>query len=153
MDASPAQSGPNEVVLSVPEIRDYRAINGEVVRLLDQGCRAIRLTGAGGQRLLASGLIGSWAASIEVVGDAGPELGAEVDAPNLTLICRGSVGDGGASGLIAGRVLILGRAGDAFGYGQRGGLAMVVGTVGGTLRTPPARGRPHPDRLGGSALR
>ena len=120
----------SEVVLSVPEIRDYRAINGELVRLLDQGCRAIRLEGANGQRLLASRLEGSWAAAIEVVGDAGPELAAEMDAPNLTVVCRASVGDGGASRLIAGHILILGRAGPAFGYAQRGGLAMVVGTAG-----------------------
>jgi methylamine---glutamate N-methyltransferase subunit B len=130
VDASQAQPNPAEVVLAVPEIRDYRAINGELVRHLDQGCRAIRLTGAGGQRLLASGLTGSWAGVIEVAGDAGPELAAEMDAPNLTLVCRGSVGDGGASRLIAGRVLIVGRAGVAFGYAQRGGLAMVAGTTG-----------------------
>ncbi len=130
MDDSQARPEATEVVLSVPEIRDYRAINSELVRLLDQGCRTIRLTGVNGQRLLASGLTGSWAAAIEVAGDAGPELAAEMDAPDLTLICRGSVGDGGASQLAAGRVLIMGRAGPAFGYAQRGGLAMLVGTAG-----------------------
>jgi glutamate synthase domain-containing protein 3 len=130
VDDSQARPDPAEAVLSVPEIRDYRAINRELVRLLDQGCRAIRLTGANGQRLLVSGLVGSWTAAIELTGDAGPELAAEMDAPNLTLVCRGSVGDGGASRLTAGRVLIMGRAGPAFGYAQRGGLAMVAGAVG-----------------------
>ena len=95
-----------------------------------QGCRAIRLTGASGQRLLASGLRGPWAAVIEVAGNAGPELAAGMDAPDLTLVCRGSVGDGGASRLTAGRVLIMGRADPAFGYAQRGGLAMVAGNAG-----------------------
>ena len=119
-----------EVVLSVPEIRDYRAINGELVRFLDQGCYRLRLTGANGHRLLVSGLAGPWNAVIEVVGDAGPELAAELDAPDVTVVCRGSTADGGASRLNSGRVLILGAAGVAFGYAQRGGLAMVVGTTG-----------------------
>ena len=67
---------------------------------------------------------------IEVVGDAGPELAAEMDAPGVTVVCRGSTADGGASRLKSGRVLILGAAGPAFGYALRGGLAMVVGTTG-----------------------
>jgi glutamate synthase domain-containing protein 3 len=121
---------PPEVVLSVPEIRDYRAINGELVRCLDQGLRSIRLTGANGHRLLVSGLAGPWDAVVEVVGDAGPELAAEMDAPGVTVVCRGSTADGGASRLKSGRVLILGAAGPAFGYALSGGLAMVVGTAG-----------------------
>jgi methylamine---glutamate N-methyltransferase subunit B len=130
VDDSRAFPIPAEVVLSIPEIRDYRAINGELLRQLDQGCRSIRLTGAGGQRLLMARLAGPWSAVIEVVGDAGPELAAEMDAPALSIVCRGSVADGGASGLLRGRVLVLGRTGPAFGYSQRGGLAMVVGTAG-----------------------
>ncbi len=130
MEGSPTRPDPAEAVLSVPELRDFRTINSELVGLLDQGCRAIRLNGANGQRLLVSGLSGSWTAAIEVTGDAGPELAAGLDAPNLTLVCRGSVGDGGASRLTAGRVLIMGGASPAFGYAQRGGLAMVAGTVG-----------------------
>jgi methylamine---glutamate N-methyltransferase subunit B len=119
-----------EVVLSVPEIRDYRTINGELVRHLDQGCQSFRLTGVNGHRLLVAGLAGSWTAVIEVVGGAGPELAAEMDAPGVTVVCRGSTADGGASRLKSGRVLILGAAGPAFGYALRGGLAMVVGTSG-----------------------
>jgi methylamine---glutamate N-methyltransferase subunit B len=130
VDDSRASSIPADVVLSIPEIRDYRAINGELVRRLDQGCRSIRLTGAGGQRLLVARLVGPWSAVIEVVGDAGPELAAEMEAPAVSVVCRGSVADGGASGLKCGRVLVLGRTGPAFGYSQRGGLAMVVGTAG-----------------------
>jgi len=121
---------PAEVVLSVPEIRDYRAINAALIRSLDQGCQSFRLTGVNGHRLLASGLAGSWTAAIEVVGDAGPELAAEMDAPGVTVVCRGSTADGGASRLKSGRVLILEAAGPAFGYALRGGLAMVVGTTG-----------------------
>jgi glutamate synthase domain-containing protein 3 len=117
-------------VLSVPEIRDYRAINQELVRHLDQGCRSLRLTGALGQRLLASELRGPWGAVIEIEGDAGPELAAGLDATGLTVVCRGSARDGAASGLKAGCVLVLGRVGTALGYAQRGGLAMVAGTAG-----------------------
>lgn len=130
VDDSHATPVSAEVVLSVPEIRDYRAINGELVRQLDLGVRSIQLNGANGQRLLASGLEGPWSAEIVVVGDAGPELAAGMDAPGVSLVCRGSAGDGGASGLRAGRLLVLGRVGPAFGYNQRGGLAMVVGSAG-----------------------
>ena len=35
---------------------------------------------------------------IEVDGDAGPELAAEMDAPGVTVVCRGSTADGGAAG-------------------------------------------------------
>jgi methylamine---glutamate N-methyltransferase subunit B len=121
---------PAEVVLSVSEIRDYRAINGELVRHLDDGRRRFRLTGANGHRLLVAGLTGPWSAVIEVDGNAGPELSAEMDAPGVTVVCRGAAADGGASRMKSGRVLILGAVGPAFGYALRGGLAMVVGTAG-----------------------
>jgi glutamate synthase domain-containing protein 3 len=83
-----------------------------------------------GQRLLVSRLAGPWNAVIELGGDAGPELAAELDAPALTVVCRGSVADGAASGLSQGRVLVLGEAGPVFGYRQSGGLALVVGRAG-----------------------
>jgi methylamine---glutamate N-methyltransferase subunit B len=114
----------------VPEVRDYHAINGEIVRHLERGCRTIRLMGVRGQRLLASGLTGGWRGVVEVDGDAGPELAAGLDAPGLTVICRGSAADGGASRLRAGRVIVFGGVGVAFGYAQHGGLAMAVGDAG-----------------------
>jgi hypothetical protein len=116
-------------VLAVPEIRDYHAINSEIVRHLDAGCRVIRLAGVRGQRLLASGLSGRWIAAIEVDGDAGPELGAGLAAEGLTVVCLGGVADGAASRLSAGNLVVLGDAGMAFGYAQRGGLAVAVGDV------------------------
>jgi methylamine---glutamate N-methyltransferase subunit B len=122
---------PVDVVLAVPEIRDYHAINSEIVRLLDAGRRTIRLSGVRGQRLLAAGLAGVWAAVIEVEGDAGPELAAGLDAPALTVICRGCAADGGASRLRAGRVLVLGDVGPAFGYALAGGLAVADGDAAG----------------------
>ena len=64
---------------------------------------------------------------IEVDGDAGPELAAGLDAPGLTVIGRGGVADGAASRLRAGRVLILGDVGTAFGYAMAGGVAIAVG--------------------------
>lgn len=116
--------------IAIPEIRDYRAINLEIVRLLEQGHRAIRLVGVGGQRLLAAGIVGDWEAVIDLDGDAGPELAAGLDAPGLTIIGGGSAEGGAASGLRAGRVVVLGPVGTAFGYAQRGGLAVAVGAAG-----------------------
>ncbi len=118
------------VAIPIPEIRDYRAVNLEIVRLLEQGHRTIRLAGVGGQRLLAAGLIGDWEAEILVDGDAGPELAAGLDAPGLTIIGGGAAEDGAASGLRAGRVTVMGQVGTAFGYAQRGGLAVAVGRAG-----------------------
>ncbi len=75
--------------LSIPEIRDYQKINAELVALLDQGHRLVRLEGAEGQRLLASGLSGSWQAVVEIVGQTGPEVAADLDAPDLVIVARG----------------------------------------------------------------
>jgi methylamine---glutamate N-methyltransferase subunit B len=122
--------GPADVVIAVPEVRDYRAINSELARGLDAGCGLIRLAGVHGQRLLAAGLAGSWAAVIELDGDAGPELAAGLDAPRLTVICRGRAGDGAASRLRAGTVLVHGAVGTAYGYAQVGGLAVACGGAG-----------------------
>ena len=121
---------PAEVVLAVPEIRDYHDINSEIVRHLDAGRRMIRLSGVSGQRLLAAGLDGPWKAAIEIDGDAGPELAAGLDGPGLSVICRGAAADGGASRMRAGRVLVLGGVGTAFGYSQAGGLAVAAGPAG-----------------------
>ncbi len=117
-------------MLAVPEIRDYHAINGELVRLLDAGHRVIRLSGVRGHRLLAAGLAGPWPAVIQIDGHAGPELAAGLDAPELTVVCRGGADDGAASRMRAGRVLVLGDVGVAFGYAQDGGLAVVCGDAG-----------------------
>ena len=65
-----------------------------------------------------------------MTGDAGPELAAELDAPNLTVVCRGSAADGAGSGLRAGRLLVGGEAGPAIGYFQRGGLIVAAGDAG-----------------------
>lgn len=133
MDASSgaAHERPADVVLAVPEIRDYHAINSEIVRHLDLGCRTIRLSGVRGQRLLAAGLTGPWSAVVEVDGEAGPELAARLDAPGLIVVGRGGAADGAASGMRAGRVLVLGSVGMAFGYALRGGLAVAAGEAAG----------------------
>jgi methylamine---glutamate N-methyltransferase subunit B len=122
---------PADVVLAVPEVRDYHAINIEIVRHLDQGCRLIRLSSVRGQRLLAAGLTGHWSAVVDVEGEAGTELAAGLNAPGLIVICRGGAADGGASQLRAGRIVVLGNVGTAFGYAQSGGLAVAVGNVAG----------------------
>src|SRR4051794_17655581 len=93
-------------VLSIPEIREYPRINAELVLLLDAGQTHVRLVGAEGQRLLLHGLRGTWEALIEIEGQAGPELAADIDAPGLTIVCHGPAADGAARGLRSGRLLI-----------------------------------------------
>lgn len=114
----------------VAEIREYPRINAEVVQRLDAGCDHVRLTAAEGQRLLVAGLKGNWTAVVEIEGDAGPELAAELDAPGLLVVCHGTAGDGAGRGLRAGRLLVLGTAGDAIGYTQAGGTVVAAGTAG-----------------------
>ena len=116
--------------LSIPDIRDYQRINAELIGHLNAGHRLVRLVGAEGQRLLVSGLSGSWDAVIEVEGFAGPELSAGMDAPGLSVVCRGPVADGAGSGLRNGRIMVLGDAGPAVGYAQRGGTIIVSGKTG-----------------------
>jgi glutamate synthase domain-containing protein 3 len=123
-DADPA------AVLVVPEIRDYQRINAELARRLDAGDRLVRLAGVEGQRLLVAGLRGPWEAVVEVDGDAGPELAAGLDAPGLTVVCSGRAADGAASGMRAGRLVVLGDAGPAVGYALAGGTVVVAGDAG-----------------------
>jgi glutamate synthase domain-containing protein 3 len=121
--------GPDSVV-SIPEVRDYQRINAELVQRLDQGQRYVRLAGAEGQRLLAAGLAGSWSAVVEVEGNAGPELAAELDAPGLTLVARGTSGDGAGARLRAGTLILLGETGVAVGYAQQGGTIVAARSAG-----------------------
>jgi methylamine---glutamate N-methyltransferase subunit B len=123
---------PNRLVpvVAIPEIRDYERINAELVRYLDTGHGKVRLAGAEGQRLLVAGLAGGWNAVVEVEGCAGPELAADLDAPGLTVVCRGPAADGAARGLRSGRVVILDDAGAALGYAQQGGQVVASRGVG-----------------------
>lgn len=116
--------------LPIPDIRDYERINAELVQWLDNGHAHVRLAGAEGQRLLVAGLVGAWSAVVEVEGRAGPELAAGMDAPGLTVVCRGPAADGAARSLRAGRVLILGNAGPSIGYAQAGGVILAARGVG-----------------------
>lgn len=119
-----------DVVLPVPEIRDYLKINAELIHALDDGARLVRLAGVEGQRLLAHGLRGRWNAVVEVEGRAGPELAADLDAPGLTVVALGAVDDGAGRGLRSGRLLIHGDADDGLGYTQRGGVILAAGAAG-----------------------
>ncbi|MDR3633309.1 MAG: glutamate synthase [Isosphaeraceae bacterium] len=116
--------------VSIPDIRDYERINAELVRALDEGHPRVRLTGAEGQRLLASGLTGAWQAVVEVEGRAGPELAAALSAPGLTVVCRGPAADGAGRSLRAGTLVILGDCGPALGYGMEGGSFLAWGDAG-----------------------
>ena len=157
-DKGGAQAPP---ALSIPEIRDYQKINAELVAILDGGHPLVRLDGAEGQRLLASGLRGPWTAVIEIVGRTGPEVAADLEAPGLTILARGPTADGAGRGLKAGRILILGDAGDSTGYAQSGGLLVVAGSSGhraglrqsgGVLAIFGATGRLAADRQAGGWL-
>ena len=152
---------PPPPILMIPEIRDYQKINAELVALLDRDHPLIRLEGAEGQRLLASGLTGPWKATVEIIGRTGPEAVAGLDAANLTIIAKGPTADGAARGLKAGRVVIVGDAGDASGYAQSGGLLVIAGSTahraglaqsGGILAILGSTGRLACDRQSGGRL-
>ena len=119
-----------QAMIDVPDIRDYHRINAEVVQRLDQGIQHLKLLGAENQRLLLSRVAGSWSAIVEIEGNSGPELCAGLNAPGLRVICQGSVADGVGSGLIEGKILILGHAGAGAGICQRGGSIVVAGSTG-----------------------
>jgi methylamine---glutamate N-methyltransferase subunit B len=122
-------SGSGNPPVLVPELRDYSQINAELVRRLNLGQTHVRLTGVAGHRLLAAGLDGPWHATVDVEGDAGPELAAGMNAPNITLRCMGMAADGCGDAFLAGRLLVLGSAGVALGYFQRGGMIVAAGAV------------------------
>ena len=128
--ARPGATAAGAASIIVPELRDYQQINAEIVRRLNLGQTRVRLEGVAGQRLLLERLAGSWTALIELEGDAGPELAAELDAPGLTVVCRGAAADGAGRGLVAGTLVILGPAGPVLGYCQRGGLIVACREVG-----------------------
>ena len=117
---------PRVPTVSIPDVRDYERINAELVQRLDGGHAHVRLVGAEGQRLLVAGLTGPWHALVEVEGRAGPELAAGLDAPGVTVVCRGGAADGAARGLRGGRVLVLGDAGSALAYAQEGGAVIAA---------------------------
>ena len=117
------------VVLTVPEIRDYDRINAEVFQLLGEGVTHIVLAGVDHQRLLCLRLTGAWNALIEIQGNAGPELAAEMDAPGVTVVCRGSADDGAGRSLKAGRLIVEGSVSDCVGYSQNGGTIVVWGSA------------------------
>jgi formylmethanofuran dehydrogenase subunit C len=118
------------LVLPVPEVRDYARINAQVARWLDVGHRRIVLAGVSNQRLLLAGLRGPWSATIEVQGDAGPELGAGMDAPGVVVTCLGNAADAAGGGLRGGTLRILGDVADCLGYRQRGGRLLAAGSAG-----------------------
>jgi hypothetical protein len=133
MNAPTAADFPERIpdfVLSIPEIRDYDRINAELAVRLDAGLAHVRLIGAEGQRLLLAGLSGAWSALVEIEGNTGPELGAALQAPGLTIVVRGTTGDGAASGLRAGNVILLGRTGEALGYAQESGTVLAAAGAG-----------------------
>jgi formylmethanofuran dehydrogenase subunit C len=117
------------LILEVPEIRDYQRINRAVRQALDAGTNRIQLRGVDGQRLLLHRLRGGWHATIEIDGNAGPELARELDAPGLLVDCLGDVADGAAGALAGGAIFIRGNAGLALGIDQRGGLIVAQGAT------------------------
>jgi len=129
-DATPSPGPVGTPPIVVPELRDYQQINAELVRRLNLGQQHVRLEGVEGQRLLVFRIAGGWDAIIEIDGNAGPELAAELNAPGIIVVCRGSAADGAGRGLQAGKVLVLGKAGVALGYFQSGGLIVAASEAG-----------------------
>jgi len=147
-------------ILPVAEIRDYRRINGELIRLLDAGHPRIILAGVDRQRLLASDLAGPWCSIIIVRGHAGPELAAGLNAPGLVVVCLGDAADGAGSGMLAGRLDVRGESSDATGYAQAGGAIRVqsaghragLGMTGGELIVLGEVGRLAGERQSGGRI-
>jgi len=155
------QSDPSVPVIIVSEVRDYVRINAELVALLDSGHPRIRLEGAEGQRLLASGLAGPWQATVEIQGRTGPELAANLEGPGLRIVARGNTQDGAGRALRAGMILVVGDAGDGVGYAQSGGTLVVtrdvghragLGQSGGILAVLGSTGRLAGDRQSGGTF-
>ena len=138
-----------EPPIIVPELRDYQQINAELVRRLNLGQRHVRLEGVEGQRLLVSRIAGPWQAVIEIEGNAGPELAAELNAPGLIVVCRGSAADGAGRGLVVGPtghppelrhrpgllpggglIVACGDVGPRAGLNQKGGGLVLLGRSG-----------------------
>ena len=135
MDAKPdldplAGFGSADSSILVPELRDPRRINAELIRRLDQGDAHVRIEGAEGHRLLLAGLTGSWRATVVIQGWSGPELCFGMNAPGVTVVCRGSSGDGAGSGMRAGTLALMGPSGTAVGYHQEGGVIIAAEIVG-----------------------
>jgi glutamate synthase domain-containing protein 3 len=126
-----ASDGPRSpAIISVPEIREFDRINAEIVQRLNHGAKHIVLMGVEGQRLLAFRLMGPWHALIEIEGNPGPEVGAELDAPGLTVVCRGRTAEGAGRAIKNGRLVIHGSTTEALGYTQSGGTILVKGSAG-----------------------
>ena len=121
---------PETALILVPEIRDYERINLEIAARLQAGFRRILLQGVEGQRLLVSGLSGDWQGTVILRGRAGPDLGAGLNVPRLTVICEGDVADGVGHSLRGGLILVRGDAGTCAGYGQTGGQIVIEGNAG-----------------------
>ena len=130
MTSGETEAGPGAFEVPVALVRDYQRINREVAQALDDGRTLVRLTEVEGQRLLCAGLRGPWHGVVEVVGDAGPELAAGLDAPALTVHCVGSALDGAGADLKNGRLAVSGSAGDGLGARMEGGIVVVAGPCG-----------------------
>ncbi|GIW87573.1 MAG: hypothetical protein KatS3mg108_1897 [Isosphaeraceae bacterium] len=129
-EVSAAQAWSSSRRLPVPEVRDYHQINRRVTQWLDAGVGHVVLEGVERQRLLLAGLRGDWAAVVEVRGQAGPELAAELNAPNLLVVAQAGVDDGAGRGLTAGSLIVRGDCGAGLGYRQAGGIILACGGVG-----------------------
>jgi len=84
-----SRPGPAEAVLSFPISAIYERNQrgaGATARLGTRQCPTRRRRGTA---ILAARLAGDWSAVVEVEGCAGPELAAELNAPSLTVVCRG----------------------------------------------------------------
>lgn len=123
-------SAPPSPVISIPDIRDYQRINDELVRLLDEGHPLIRLEGAEGQRLLASGLSGRWQARVVIEGNVGPDVASGLDAPGLTVEVTGRSADASGHSLRSGTLILRGATGDGLGYHQLGGTIVALADAG-----------------------
>jgi glutamate synthase domain-containing protein 3 len=106
---------------------DYRTLNTEIRRVMEDGAAVIRIDGVMGQRYIAS------AAShkdlyIKINGTPGNNLGAFLDGPTIEVF--GNAQDMTGNTMSSGRIIVHGNAWDVTGLAARGGRILVQGNSG-----------------------
>ncbi len=105
---------------------DYRVLNQEVRKAIEQGQTEIGLKNVCGQRYIGGGIAAC--ARITISGTPGNNLGCFMAGSRL--IVNGNAQDGVANTMSSGEIIIHGRAGDVLGYAMRGGRVFVKGDAG-----------------------
>jgi glutamate synthase domain-containing protein 3 len=106
---------------------DYRELNSRVRKFLSSSSNnTVTIKNVLGQRYIGDGL--KSAASINIYGTPGNDLGAFMDGPTIEVFGNGQ--DGIGNTMNSGKIIIHGDAGDIVGYSMRGGEIYVEKSIG-----------------------